>query len=335
MHLNKIQTVSAVAAVDLANELIERKLLNIEELAKISDLLVTLYKNHQGGLAIEEKRMEETHFLSLWQVASNQSRIPSLGVEIGKIVNVKAKGILVNWLSCCETLNQAFNIFQKNIPLLNQSECWSVCYQAEYVKLIFKFSSELPYPIMAIERSMVALIKWAEFFTTQKLKIKSASFTFDKPNYSEQYEAIFGLNINFNANTNSIEILSSQLNTPINGANLYLRNLIAERTAKIELDISPSLTFKVQSLLTKNLVKYSKIEAIINSLHMSKATLYRKLKEEQSLFSELIVQERINRLTKVDKLKTDSEEVAILLGFQDVSSYYKFLKRCKANKLLN
>jgi hypothetical protein len=329
MHSNKVHTVSAIAAVDLANELIERGFLDLEEHSDVSDSLVTLYQRHQQGLSITEKRVEESQFLSLWQVASNQSRIPSLGIEIGKTVNENAKGILANWLSCCETLNQAFNIFQKNIFLLNQSENWSVNYQSEYVKFTFKFSSDFCYPIMAIERSMVALVTWAEFFSASKLKIKSASFTFDKPNYSDLYEAIFGSNISFNSDANYIELLTSQLDTPMNGANLYLRDLIAERSEQINLDISSSLTTKtkVQNLLISNLAKYSKLEAILNCLHMSRANLYRKLKEEQSVFSDLVLKERRKRLVKIDQQNINSEDLAVILGFQDVSSYYKFLKR--------
>jgi AraC-like DNA-binding protein len=335
MHLNKKHTVSAIAAVDLANELIERDFVCLVGLSEISNSLITFYKNHQQGVSITENRVTEDIFLSLWKVASKQSRIPSLGIDIGKKVNINAKGILSNWLSCCETLKQALSVFQNNICLLNQSECWSVSYKEKYVKLTFEFSSEFCYPTMAIERSMVGLLTWAEFFSARKLNIKSASFIFDKPSYSRLYEAIFGPNISFNSDENCIELLTTELDLPLNGSNLYLRDLIAERSETINVDITSAFITKtkVQHLLRSDLIKYSKLEALLNSLHMSRTTLYRKLKEDKSVFSELVLKERINRLARINQSENDSEKIAEVLGFKDVSSYYKFLKRKSAIKL--
>jgi len=329
LSISQAHTVSAIAAVDLANELITRGFIAREDLAEISNTLNTLYESRLRGLAITEKRVAECDFLSLWRVASEQSKLPSLGIEIGQTVNINAKGLLANWLSCCETLNQAFSVFQKNIPLLNQAECWSVSYQANDVKLSFAFSSDFVYPNMAIERSMVALLSWAEHFCEHKIDVQSASFTFDKPDYDDLFEPIFGANIRFNSDTNCIVLKTAQLDTPINGANAYLRNLIAKRSEALTLDMSPPLSTraKVQQLLTLDLVKYSKLETLLSTLHMSRTTLYRKLKHDKSVFSELVLAERIKRLASIKQQNTDSETIAEALGFNDVSSYYKFIKR--------
>jgi len=332
MPPNTIQTVSAIAAVDLANELVERGFIDRLELSEISSVLAELYQCHQQGLSITEKRVAEYDFLSLWSVADKQTSLPSLGLEIGQTVNVNAKGMLANWISCCDTLNQGFSIFQKNIRLLNQAEYWSTAYQGEHVKLTFEFRSEFDYPTMAVERSMVALLSWADYFSAQKLDVQAASFTFDKPNHSVLYNAIFGSSIRFNSAENSVELLTSQLNTPLNSANPYLRNLIEERSEKIDLDLSPShnIKTKVENLLRSDLIKYCNLEATLNTLHMSRTTLYRKLKEERSIFSELVLTERKSLLARIDPPNTDSEELAEVLGFKDVSSYYKFLKRTKS-----
>lgn len=332
MRLEKAHTVSAIAAVDLANELIERDILCLQGLATISDTLAGLYRDHQNGISIIENRVTEADFILLWRAAEAQGNNPSLGIEIGKLVNVNAKGVLANWLSCCETLKESFSVFQQNIRLLNASECWTVDYDAEYVTFTFKFASTLRYPTMAIERSMVAFVAWSEFFSGVKLNIASASFTFAKPGHSDLYEPIFGASINFNSAANCIKLTALQLDVPINGANLYLRDLIAERSVGLDLSMpsSPSIKAEVKNLLGADLKKYSSIDATLGILHMSRTTLYRKLKEEQAIFSELVFKARINRLAKIDQATGDAQEIAEALGFNDVSSYYKFLKRIES-----
>lgn len=345
MPLAKARTVSAVAAVDLASELIARDLLNLQELGAISDTLATFYYNHEQGLSIIESRATESDFLSLWQLASSQTQVPSLGFEIGQKVNVDAKGVLANWISCCETLKESFSVFQDNISLLNASECWSVSYEAEYVLFSFEFtslsSSSSPslsaslqsYPAMAIERSMVAFLAWGEFFSGRKFSIEAASFVFDEPNYRPLYESMFGSKLSFNSNKNCIKLTARQLDVPINSANLYLRDLIAERSQGLDLDVlaSTSVKAKVKYLLKSDLLKYSSIDALLAVLPMSRTTLYRKLKEEQAVFSELVLKERLSRLAMIESSTASREELAEMLGFNDVSSYYKFIKRMESS----
>ena len=83
----------------------------------------------------------------------------------------------------------------------------------------------------------------------------------------------------------------------------------------------------VQKLLEQDLKRYSKLDALLDAVHMSRATLYRKLKEEQSTCSELVATVRIEYLRKVSSREFNNMKIADELGFSELSSYYKFLKR--------
>ena len=251
MKVSKKSTVSAIAVVDLADELISRNMIDQATLKLISVNLEKRYREHHAGESIIEKRLPETDILSLWEIAKSVKLTPSLGIDIGQSVNVNAKGLLANWLSCCDTLKQALNIFHDNIALLNESESWSFKEEFQNIKLSFKFSSNYTYPVMAIDRSMVALIAWAEHFTSSKLNVQRANFKFDKPAYSHRYAAIFGSNIYFNAGENSIELLHSELDKTIQSSNPYLEKLIAERSENIPFQVTTEVSTqaKVESLL--------------------------------------------------------------------------------------
>lgn len=331
MNVLKKSTVSAIAVIDLADELISRKMIDQSTLKAISVNLEKLYQEHHSGQSVIEKRLPETDILSLWEIATSVKTKPTLGVDIGQSVNVNAKGLLANWLSCCDTLKQALTIFHDNIAMLNEAESWTIKQESNIIKLSFKFSSKYTYPVMAIERSMVALISWAEHFTSSKLNVQSAKFEFNKPGYSHLYKEIFGDNIVFNAGENSIELLVSELDKAIQSSNPYLRKLIADRSKNIpyQATTEASTQAKVESLLKTDLMTYCHLDAQLRMLHMSKATLYRKLKEEGATFTELVLKERMIILTKMQKVYThySNEQSSEALGFKDVSSFYKFLKK--------
>ena len=329
------RTVSAVAAVDLANELMVRSFLDEQALRAISSTLFALYTKHANGESIIEQRVSESDLLLLWQIADSQSTCTSLGFEIGLTVNFQAKGLLANWLSCCETLREAFNIFHQNIALLNQAESWSISESPKVVRLSFQLNaapySACDYPVMAVERSMVALIAWANVFTGARLTILAASFAFKRPAHADQYPAVFGPDIRFDNKENYLEIAAEQFDSKLQSANPYLRNLLEERSGSLSLSLSGPASTKatVNTLLRQDLPRYCHLNQLLKALHMSRATLYRKLKDEECSFTDLLLQERLHQLSKIDskRLNLCTEDISEALGFSDVSSFYKFMKR--------
>jgi len=319
------KTVSAIAVVDLANEMIMRKLIDEAELKALSVDVFNEYRLFKNNEAIVEHRLAEVHLVSLWNMVDAQS---DFAFSVGSRVNKHAKGILANWISYSDTLAQAFDIFTKNVGLLNHAEQWQVANGDTYVELEFQYQSELTYANAAIERSMVAVVAWGNYFVQQPLTIYCASFRFPEPLHKAKYEALFGDNIMFDSNVNRIVLLNSEFNQKLDSANPYLRDVLKERSYAIQrsIDSMTSVEASVTELLIKNLAHYSAIENTLIALHMSRATLYRKLKEQGSTFSGLLKQVRLEKLAVLKEQGASSEECADVLGFSDVSSFYRFRK---------
>lgn len=330
----KNTTVSAMAVVDLADELIARKMIDRSTLKLISASLEKVYQQHYSGQSIIERRVPETDLLSLWEIATSLKTAPALGIDIGQSVNINAKGLLANWLSCCDTLKQAMDVFHNNIALLNESESWDIKQTSQSITLRFMFNSRHTYPVMAVERSMVALVAWAEYFTGAKLNVQQAYFAFKQPEYSARYKQVFGDNVHFDADENLIVLSKIELNKKIHSSNPYLRKLIAEHSENVPLQAPRDISTraKVESLLKTDFITYCHLESQLKRLNMSKATLYRKLKEEGCTFSDLIFEERRRILSRLQKVHThySNEQSSEALGFRDVSSFYKFLKKIQA-----
>ena len=323
-----VKTVSAIAVVDLANELITRGVLSESALQGISADVFKKYALYKKGDAIVEHRLAETHLVSLWNMVDTQSRF---AFEVGCTVNQQAKGVLANWISYSDTLAQAFHIFTHNVGLLNHAEQWQLIEDdnTDDVVLEFKHDSSLHYPDLAIERSMVAIIAWANYFVKQPLQVKSASFVYARPKHGGDYVRLLGDHIEFNTSVNRIVLAKSDFYQPLDSANSYLRDVLQQRAQAISLSIAalPSTTSKVMELFVQDLAKYSNIENLLGTLHMSRATLYRKLKNEGATFSELVSYARRDKLKTFKNLTMSSDMRADVLGFSDVSSYYRFIKR--------
>ena len=327
MSTLQLKTVSAIAVVDLAHQLILRNFLSVQALKEMGSDVFTQYKLYQQGESIAENRLAEHHLVTLWNRVDEKS---DFAFMVGRTVNAKAKGLLANWISYSDTLGQAFHIFQRNVGLLNYAECWRLFEDAnrQEVALVFEFDSPLSYPNVAIERSMVAIIAWANHFFSEPLQVESASFIYPEPHHSDQYRALFGEHLTFSAEENRIVLPLSNFQQVLDSSNPYLRNVLKQRAKTVSLTIdghSPT-TNQVQTFLIQNLSKYSNIETLLVDMHMSRATLYRKLKHEGATFSELVKQARQQALGAQKQTKLSNDERAALLGFNDVSSYYRFIK---------
>jgi len=333
MRNQKISTVSAVAVMDLANELLNRKVLTHSQLVKLVPGFTQIENQSSAAFAklIQEQREDESCLVDLWQAVDRLEDTETIGLEIGLKVNDQAKGVLANWLSQSDTLGQALAIFRQNIVLLNPSEHWQLESMdgSSHSLLVFNFESPFQYPRMAYERSMIALIAWGEHLCGQKISLEAVEFTFPKPAYHRVLSEIFGGQVAYGCSRNSIQIASEVLNRPLVSANAYLHAVISERASELLDAIKGASSFseQVATLIRNDIRGFSQIDALANALCMSRATLYRKLKEENISYQVLLNSERKQAAVKALKDKTKIEVISDSLGFTDKRSFYKAYKR--------
>ena len=163
------------------------------------------------------------------------------------------------------------------MALLNHAEHWALVTSEESDNVILEFEhrSSYTYPHLAIERSMVAIIAWANYFLRQPIDVQCARFTFAKPNHSQNYQTVFGNRLEFNVAVNQIVLSKPEFYQPLDNANPYLRDVLKARAQNVNLTINAleSTVANVQMLLLENLAIFSSIENAISQLHMSRATL--------------------------------------------------------------
>jgi AraC-like DNA-binding protein len=331
----KNTSISAIAVLDLARELAQLNILDRESLLSLErdfEGHVVSYSSQADMPISLERRMPENVLVNLWRLAAANLEYPEVGILIGRKVNNEAKGVLANWISQCETLAEAFAVFNDNIILLNAAENWTLERRAETIKLSFNFSSQYEYPVVAIERSMSALVMWASYLCGGSIIIESARFRHAAPEYKDQYCSIFGSTIIFSADENSLVLKASVFDKEIQNANPYLQHVIATRAQKLLLttyvaNVCLNTSARVKELLYCDLVALNSVESVCLKMHLSRASLYRKLKIEGTTFREILETVQIEKYRQGIERGLAVNDLCELLGFSDPSTFYKAKKR--------
>ncbi len=196
MSRNKL-TVSAVAVKDLAQELQRRGVLAPAQVSASSAAEAVA-----AGAEMHELRQAESALRALWTEARNNSADDSLGLKIGLQVNPAARGLLARWIAHCATLGEALTTFIDHIQLLNPAERWQLLPAGDEVEIRFEFL--LPYPQIAVERSMAAMLAWGAVLAgfdvvddRRLLPVRKAELARTGPANSPLFYQTFGPGIRF------------------------------------------------------------------------------------------------------------------------------------------
>jgi len=231
-------------------------------------------------------------------------------------------------------------VFSQNIHLLNASEAWTKTELPDQIKLSVHFNSQ-HYPSIAIDRSMSAIMSWSSALTGQSIKPSFVTFTRPEPDKTDRYEEIFGPDITFGLDENALVFPRCLFELPVQHSNPYLKKLLKHQAEALSQSLSLTGSFtdkysekkyseKVRTFLKQDLQSFCQIDAMCAVLHVSRSTLYRKLKMEETSFSDLVKEARLAKIQDMINQHKTPEVLSELLGFNDVGSYYRFKRiHCK------
>lgn len=322
-----LKTVSAIAVIDLANELVDRRCISPSVLNNMGRDFEACYIAWKNNQTIHDKRLPEELLIKLWCMADTQDQDNFIGLNIGQKINHSAKGLLANWVFQCQTLGESFSTFSENIHLLNPSERWEKCDEGDNVRLLLNFDSNA-YPSIAIDRSMSTIISWSSALAGKKVCPIRATFARSKPNNIDSYIEIFGNKLIFDHDENSLVFSKDVFQQENQMGNPYLKELLESQALELGsiIDSLQSIIGAVRRLLHLDLVRFCQIDAVCDQIHLSRSTLYRKLKAENTSFTELVKEARIRKAKLLEEKKASQSVIADELGFKDVGSFYRFRK---------
>lgn len=327
--MGKHTSVSAVAVQDLHDLLLQHGVTTPEQLLAAGVQGAAMLDHSPGAPPPQEQRAEESQLLTLWQIAANNPQLPHIGLLIGQTFNPATHGVLASWLRQCSVVREALEVFQQHIALMNPSERWHLSESANAVVLEIAFAPDRHYPQAAIERSMSALLRWSQEMTGTPWRPLRCEFAYPRPSYHARYTELFGDHLTFDSSRNCLHLPQAFLDSPIPGASDYLKQMLKERAHNTLKQLQATNTFSgtVRQLIQASLPAGARIEHICQVLHITRPTLYRRLKQEGTSFSELSTDVRKELASILISQGQSVENATQQLGFKDASTFHRAFKR--------
>lgn len=155
--------------------------------------------------------------------------------------------------------------------------------------------------------------------------------THAKPAHAGQLEQLLQCPITFGCTRNAMQIAPEWLLRPFENTSRYVFGIFADKADALLKDLArdDSIRARVEAGLMPGLHKGEvSIDAIASELGMSRATLYRRLKQEGTTFAEVADELRCRMASDyLSARKVSVNEAAYLVGFSEASSFVRAFRR--------
>ncbi len=177
------------------------------------------------------------------------------------------------------------------------------------------------------------LVARIDRLTEGQARPSTVEFCYREPENSEAYRRAFNCPIYFGRSQNAIVFDNHATQQVIHGHDPHLFCTLKQQADLQLQNLDPKvLIFNVKSLILEMLAQPGcNAETIASRLHMDKATLNRKLKKFGLSFQAILDNSRFELSRHYDSLGINAEEICYRLGFAEVSSYKRALKRWKTS----
>jgi AraC-type DNA-binding domain-containing proteins len=164
-----------------------------------------------------------------------------------------------------------------------------------------------------------------------KQLIKEVHVTHAAPAYRAEYDRVFGVPVVFGSDRNALLLDDAAMNikTPVSATSVS-EVLTAHADDLLEkLGSSKSVKHHVERLLMESLTGGDvSMDAIASKLGLSRQTLFRRLKAENTTFEKVLDQVRYRlALHHLDEGKKSVNQTAYLVGFSDPAAFSRAFKR--------
>tara|TARA_R100000322_G_scaffold158719_2_gene119284 strand:- start:1130 stop:2224 length:1095 start_codon:yes stop_codon:yes gene_type:complete len=317
-------TVSASGTLALAHYLIEK---HGASSARIEEIL----GHHLTELENPDYRLPVQDHYRLWPFAAAQSGDPAVALKFGEIVDPDHMGLMGHIFFNSDTLGHAIDQYLKLHRLVNESVIIERVDEGEWVRLLWRVESEDDYCQADMERTLAAAVVRARHYIHPKLEIDQLTLPHKRPPWVAEYQRIFQCPLAFEAEHASVRFARRYLDWRMPRRNPYLYGALLGHVNRILAPIRPRrlVSREVHRRIARQLANGSvEAETIAEQMHMSRRTLFRKLRHEGYSFQALVEEVRRERaLRYVSEDRYALSEIAFLLGFSELSAFSRAFKR--------
>jgi AraC-like DNA-binding protein len=288
----------------------------------------------RSDLLDQDNRIPFAKFAKLMRSAKELTRDPAFALHFGAAIDMMEYSMLGLLLQASETIEQGaahYNRYGRLLAEVDADEAGRMQVHRRDGRLWVVDTRRDPndFPELT-EMIIVGLVGMSRRFAQTAL-VKEVHFTHRAPPYRDDYERLCRGPVVFESEWNAVGVDEAQLCNRLGATPKYLLALLTERADELlgKLESSKSMRGRVESMIMPMLhTGQTRVDAIADKFGYSRATLYRKLKEEGVTFEHVVDQLRYRlALHYLNVRKLTVQEVAYLVGFSDPTAFSRAFRR--------
>ena len=289
-----------------------------------------------ASLADQDARVPLSTYLALIRAARTATHDPALPLNHAvdtRLERMSVVGLIVHSSASMPDAMKQLNRYSRlmmEVDVMEQGDRFSVLTEKGGVWIV----DNRPDPDASPEITEAA---FGRFIGEFRRAFPEAPFavqievTHAAPAHAEAYERILRCPVRFGARCNALEIAPVWLTKTFDNSSRYVFGIFTDRADALlaALEAEQSLRARIEAHLMPDLHKgETSIDKVAADLGMSRATLYRRLKEEGVTFAELVDDLRLRLASDyLAARKVSINETAYLVGFSEASSFVRAFRR--------
>jgi len=286
-------------------------------------------------LTDHDARLPLEAYMRLTRAAQKMTGDPALSLHYAETMGMAELSVVGLIMEASATMGEAFLQLQRYGRLA--AETGGSNAEPDFAlamtngKLFMEDRRQLPGDFHELrEGAFVRLVCGPRRFLSEP-HVLSVYFTHKAPSYRAEYERIFQCPVHFGAERNAMELHPEIIGWPVAKYPRYAFAVLTRHADRLldELEAGKSWRGKTEKEVVA-ILHHGDVSAerVASSLGFSRQTLFRKLKEENTTFAEVVEALR-KRLAQeyLSGQRTSVYETAYLLGFSDPASFTRAFRR--------
>lgn len=293
----------------------------------IEEILGTSPDQLQGP----DRHIDADRYYALWHYAETVSADPAIGLHAGEAADPESMGLVGHVFFNCDTLGDAVTQYVRLHRLINESVLLSLEQTEEQTILSWHPDRRQHYCRQDMDRTLASAMTRTRHFIHPDFHADWIEMAHPEPDYASEYRRLLGGDIRFDATVTRVAFDNRHLSHPIPRRNPYIYSAVLRQVNSVLSRWQPQKSFsrKVRRMISRQMsTDRINADTLAQQCHMSRQTLYRRLKKEGISFHDMVESVRKDKaLRYVAGNQFALGEIAFLLGFSELSAFSRAFKR--------
>ena len=287
-----------------------------------------------ADLEDQDNRIAFKKYVALMRAGKEMCGDPALALHFGETYDISELSIVGLIGRACETLADAFaqlNRYSRLVAEVDLGTCDRLQLEHAREGLWIVDTRKNPNDFPEITESSFARMVCTSRRFGAKQFIKMVHVTHPEPSYRTEYARIFQIPVIFGSIRNALLTDESWLTVPTGTSSRYVFGILSAHAEALlkKLENLDSTKSRVERMLIPILhTGDASVDTVARKLGLSRQTLFRRLKMEDSTFEKLLDELRQKMaLHYLSGEKVSVNETAYLVGFSEPAAFSRAFKR--------